>query len=262
MSDRTTEAVHKTMKAMVATAPDAPDIAAVPEAPVVRRRSPALAAVAAFAFALVVGSFVFLAGGSDSAVAAYPAAALAEAQGVALEFVFGPDPQFDTETLGVEMVPEPGVSEDMLDVESVLETAQKMDPTYQVVGSPWYVGQLGGVHGFVVDFESSNGAEMSCQVLARNVAQQGFGCSLPMESGLAATFKYSEDDPGLEGIVATADPNVSVVSVEFESGERYWQRPTRGLALFVTEDGIGRDGFTVSIHDADGTVIGSETTRP
>lgn len=261
MSDQTSEVLHKTMKAMVATAPEAPDLTAIPTAPATRRRSPMLVAATAFAFVLAVGTFTFFLGGDGSTVGAYPAAASAEAQGVSLDFVFGPEPQFDTSTLGVEMVPEAGDSAIMLDEAAVVEAAQGMNPDYQMVGTPWYVGHLGGIHGFVVDFSTPDGSEMSCQILARSATRQGIGCSPPMESGMAATFNYSEDSPGLEVVIATADPNISVVSVQLVSGERYWQRPTRGLALFVIEDGTGSDGFTVSTHDFAGNIIGTESTN-
>ncbi|MDJ0925550.1 MAG: hypothetical protein QNJ77_13405 [Acidimicrobiia bacterium] len=262
MSDQTSDVLHRTMTAIVGTAPEAPSLAASPVPASTRRRSPMLVAATAFVFVLAVGAFTLVLGGGGSTLGAYPAAASAEAQGVALDFVFGADPHFDTSTLGTEMVPEEGDSAEWLDETSVVESAQSRNPAYQMVGMPWYVGQLGGTHAFVVDFATPDGSEMSCRFLARNATQGGIGCFSPSDPDLLSTFSYNVDSPGIDVIVTTADPNVSVVSVQLGSGESYWQRPTRGLAFFVLEDSTESElnSITVSSYDSAGNIVATATS--
>ncbi len=74
MSDQTTDALRRTMKAIVDVAPEAPDVSAVPVGSRAHRRSPVLAAAGGFALVLIVGSLTLIVVdyGADPAVSEDP----------------------------------------------------------------------------------------------------------------------------------------------------------------------------------------------
>lgn len=191
----------------------------------------------------------------------------------------GPEPRFDTSTLGEEAVraqsdfdglASEGSLPDILGPESSRIIDEVMFGA-EIVGDPVYVGHLMGYHAIVVNYVDATGEVKPCMLIAEGKTGVSHGCRVgpgvgPAErSPLAPTLKVSAIIPDLpsDGLpeidISDLDANVSVVVIEFPAGERYWQRPIYGTVLFVPKKGTPRLGMIVTTYDVDGNVLISES---
>ena len=289
MSDPTTDTLRRTMQAIVASAPEAPDLSTEPGREAARRPRPLLVMAGAFAFVLLIGaatSLVLL--GSDrgtapsggavegtavtTSVAPTPQTAQAEmeraieqlsrysapvTEQLSVGTVSGPEPAFDAATLGDEMP-----------LENAYDGAASLPVIPDVIGglsdSIVYIGSIDDVDGFVYGVHTDGGTAEVCQSASWTM------------SNAAMTACFTLDEPGLSKSVGMADSaadgiainvtaigdEVSIVAIELQSGQRYWQRPVAGSAMFVTFEPGALAGVTITTYDDSGVIVAVEQFNP
>ena len=289
MSDPTTDTLRRTMQAIVATAPEAPDLETERERAPARRPRPLLVMASAFAFVLLVGAVTSLvlegndrgtvpSGGegagtaATTSVAPTPQTAKAEMEQaveqlqsysdpitdqLSLGLYSGPVPEFDVVTLGDEM---PLVN--AYDGASALPVIPDVfdGPSDAIV----YIGSIDGVDGFVYGVDTDGGTTEVCQSATWT------------QRDATMTACFTLDEPGLSKSVGMADTAadgiainvtvlgdaVSIVAVELPSGQRYWQRPVAGSAMFVTSEPDALGGVMITTYDKFGVVLATDQINP
>jgi len=186
----------------------------------------------------------------------------------------GPEPRFDTSSLGDEMILESGGLEslaaagmlpEVLGPESERILSEAL-PGYTFVGTPTYLGRVGDIHGLVLHLDTGGGSKAPCLFIAEGRYGIGGGCFGPFApSALASGLRVSAITPeplSGEPAVLTIDAlnsDVAVVGLEFQAGERYWQRPVEGAVLFVTKHEAPSQEVTITVFDSQGAVLAMET---
>ncbi len=179
----------------------------------------------------------------------------------------GPEPRFDTGPLGQEMVLEPADSDSTAALSSVI--SMPSPPREIGMRTPVYLGHIGEVHAFVASSQDDQGAPTICVTRALGAGVFGGGCNDLRAGGwvedgtlngriaYGATGSGNLSEPA--AITFTALPeDVSVVAIELESGgDRYWQRPVGGSALFVVPGRLNIS-FTVTTFDSTGGIVVTE----
>jgi hypothetical protein len=198
---------------------------------------------------------------------------------IVLTTEIGPEPQFDTSTLGDEVVPDRSADPADLLTDEELGMIFGLDSTDTVAtGDPLYVGELHGVHGLVipalrtVDNAGDAGVCFVTKYVLPEALPTGanWSCS-SLGGGIQGFYTVSGDRPDeeailfvqpLEALFLVDDPAVSVIAIDTSPGDFQWQRPIGGAALFVipTFEGVGP--FTITAYDANGEVIATERFDP
>lgn len=192
--------------------------------------------------------------------------------GLLLATPSGPKPQFDTGTLGQEMLLDVTDDEEFLtELTAFIPSRARLGEGFQneLAGTPVYLGHVGEVHGIVAPFRSDKGVLMICVVRSMGAGASGMGCSDLRDGGwvedgvlngrISSGATSSGDSSEPAAITFTALPeDVSVVAIELENGgDRYWQRPVGGSALFVVPGRLNIS-FTVTTFDSTGGIVATE----
>ncbi|NOX22972.1 MAG: hypothetical protein GXP36_07765 [Actinobacteria bacterium] len=192
--------------------------------------------------------------------------------GLLLATPSGPEPQFDTGPLGQEMLLDVTDDEEFLtELTASIPSRALLGEGFQneLAGTPVYLGHVGEVHGIVAPFRSDKGVLMICDIRSIGARTTGMGCNDLRDGGwvedgvlngrisIGATYSGDSSEPA--AITFTALPeDVSVVAIELENGgDRYWQRPVGGSALFVVP-GRSNISFTVTTFDSTGGIVTTE----
>jgi len=289
MSDPTTETLRRTMQAIVAAAPEAPDLEHVTEQKTARRSRPVLVMAGAFALVLLVGALTSLVlirydrgpvpvGGVGDGVAVTTSivpthqTAKAEMEQVVEQLSKYSDPITDQLSLGVFSGPEPAFDTaplgDEMPLENAYDGAATLPPVPEVFGglsdSIVYVGSIEGVDGYVYGVNTDGGTTEICQSASWTAASTAMTACFELdEPGLSRSGGMAESAADGTVVNATAlSDEVSVVGIELPGGQRYWQRPVAGSAMFVTTDPGALVGITITTYDVSGTVIDTEVFNP
>jgi hypothetical protein len=199
---------------------------------------------------------------------------------VVLGSELGPEPRFDTSTLGDEVIPDRTANPAELLTEEELGMIFGPDPTIDTVrtGDPLYVGEVQGVHGLVipallsVEYPSDAGACFITKYILPGARPAGASWSCSSRGGdIQGFYSVSGDRPDedailfsrpLEALFLVDDADVSVIAIETAQGDQQWQRPIGGATLFVIDGVEGFGPFTVTAFDASGEVISTERFDP
>jgi hypothetical protein len=190
--------------------------------------------------------------------------------GLLLATPSGPEPQFDTGALGQEMLLEVTDDEEFLtELTAFIPSRARLGEGFQneLAGTPVYLGHVGEVHGIVAPFRSDKGVLMICDIRGMGAGASGMGCSNLRDRGwvedgmLNGRISFGATSSSFEpaAITFTAlSEDVSVVAIELENGgDRYWQRPVGGSALFVVPGRLNIS-FTVTTFDSTGGIVTTE----
>lgn len=220
---------------------------------------------------LVVGSAVVVSTGlwsdagsdnvSSEVTTTAPSTTVLEQEPVmVLSPTFGPEPLFDTSVLGDEVVPDR--SSDPQFVGEQLPFI--LEPGATLVDEPLYVGRVADRYGYALVAVSSAGDE-SCTAILNERGTGQWGCGGRDLTGLLGAYSVSdnsEDGTGtdqLRAMYMVLDPDASVMALEHSTGIKQWQRTFGGASLFVI-DGVDLTGqFTVTVYNAEGDVIESQS---
>lgn len=192
----------------------------------------------------------------------------------------GPEPQFDTSVLGEEVAPDR--SRDPSGLLRDDELALIFGSDTGQTGDPLYVGESGGVHGFVIPAIVSPGLDTGLCFVTKyddsrtGRAAAGWACFGAVRGSggdphIQSFYSVSGDRPDddailfahpLEGLFLVDDPTVSVIAIETSPGDAQWQRPIGGAALFVIDTAGGVGPFTITAYDASGETIATERFTP
>ena len=179
----------------------------------------------------------------------------------------GPEPQFETDRLGEEMVLEPANTEALDALPFVVDFPS---PGARMTGDPVYLGHAEGVHGFVVSLQDDDGTPVICDMRVVADGSGAMGCNDLRDGawiqdgrpgGRIAYGAGMSDDPSEPiAISFVALPeSVSIVAIDLggENG-RYWQRPIGGSAMFAVLPGRSDVSVTVTLFDGTGGVLHTE----
>lgn len=279
MIDNTTDTFRSLMEATFDIAPQTPELPQVSKRRLTTR--PMLALASGFAAVLVfVGAGVALVAQGDQPPT-YRSSATTTTHPVAvgppptpigqIELVpsLGPGPQFDTSTLGEEVSPDRTNPAIALDDELL---ATLLDPDFPTANPIFYVGQLGGIYGFIISTPDVTGQQSFCLLRTSTLDSvvksdtDVWACS-NTRTGIVGSYGVSDrpDQPAnlspqpLEVIALTFDPDVSVIAIEHSAGVKQWQRAYGGTALFIV-NGVDPSGsFTIAALGADGETLSTRT---
>jgi len=276
------------MQAIVAAAPEAPDLEPVTEPRTARRSRPVLVMAGAFSLVLLVGAVTSLLVGNDrgavpsggagdgvavtTSIAPTPQTAKAEMEQVVEQLSNYSDPITGTLSLGKYSGPEPAFDTAPLGDETPLENAYDgaatLPPVPEVFGglsdSIVYIGSIDGVDGFVYGVDTDGGTTEVCQSATWTMSNTTMtACFTLDESGLSKSVGMA--DSAVDGIainVTALGDEASVVAIELPSGQRYWQRPVAGSAMFVTDEPDVLVGVTIATYDELGGVLTTDRFSP
>ena len=165
----------------------------------------------------------------------------------------GPEPAFDTASLGDEM-----------SLENAYDGAEELPMVLDVVGgvsdSIVYIGSIDGIGGFVYGVDTDGGTTEICQTAVWSMADAVVtACFDGSETGLSMSVGMADDaSDGIVYTVTALDDDVSVVAIELPSGQRYWQRPVAGSAMFITDEPDALAGITITTYDEFGGVLATD----
>ena len=166
----------------------------------------------------------------------------------------GPEPAFDTAELGDEMP-----LENAYDGSATLP--QVPDVFGELSDTIVYIGTVADVDGFVYGVDTDGGTTEICQSASWTAADAVMtACFDGSEPGLSRSIGMA--DSAVDGIVVAVTAlgdEVSVVGIELPSGQRYWQRPVAGSAMFVVFEPGALVGSTITAYGADGGTVATES---
>lgn len=256
MSDTTTDTFVKMMEATFDAAPSAPDLPTAPDRHRSRRR-PAVAL--AFGFMTVL-----LLAGAGAAIVGFSAP---NQWGHAVTSIPELTPlRFDTTPLGTEVVAQTDGAQSSLDISALEATVhEQIDPGYVLSGDPTFLGGTEGIEGFAATFTHPTLSNLMCQVEVRDPDvydhSTGFGlaCGPETDQQLGIVVDSTPRFRQTTVIASSWSPEAAVIAVEFQTGERYWQRTHNAGAALVMPVALPDHRITpvVTALDADGRLLGS-----
>ena len=169
----------------------------------------------------------------------------------------GPEPAFDTAALGDEMP-----------LKNIYDGADELPLVLDVFGglsdSIMYIGSIDGINGFVYGVDTDGGTTEICQTAVWAMADAVVtACFDGSETGLSTSVGMA--DSAADGIVVAVTAlgdEVSVVAFELPGGQRYWQRPVAGSAMFVAFEPDALVGITITTYDESGSLLATDRFNP
>ena len=165
----------------------------------------------------------------------------------------GPEPTFDTATLGDEMP-----------LANAYDGAASLPVIPNVIGglsdAIVYIGSTDGIDGFVYGVDTDGGTTEICQSASWTAANTVFTACFALDepgSSRSAGMADTVDDGMVIAVTALGD-EVSVVAIELPSGQRYWQRPVAGSVMFVSFEPGAHNGTILTTYDHFGAVLNAE----
>jgi len=238
-----------------------------------RRQPPAWATAmgATLVLLLVVGSAVVVStglwpdAGSDNVSSEVTTTApsqtdLEQEPALTLSPTLGPEPQFDTSVLGDEVVPDRSSDPEFVGPQLPFI----LEPGATLVGEPLYVGRVADRYGYALVATSTAGNE-SCTAVLGERGIGDWGCGGGDLSGLFGAYSVSNNRGGvpatnqLRAMYMALDPDASAIAIENSTGIKQWQRTFGGAGLFVIDGVDSTDRFTVTVFNARGDVMESQS---
>ncbi len=167
----------------------------------------------------------------------------------------GPEPEFDTDALGAEVVLIPAATGDEipemfweLSANSLVEEDGNGSPDRPVL----HIGYVEEVDTRVLVFESASGGR--CEGILTQGGSGSFGCHGFARYGYGISG-YSRQEGMLGEVEVEVPEGTSVVTISVDGDQPRWQRPVGGWAVLPAG---ARDfvDFEVVAYDASGQVIG------
>ncbi len=163
----------------------------------------------------------------------------------------GPEPAFDADALGTEVVLERPGDRDALRRELPAASSKALPPLV-------HIGRLAETETRLVVYTTADGWTCRAEV---DPGGGGAGCDVGLNASFGAVGGggvVDDSGVGVRHVVVRVPADTAVATLSIDGGPAQWQRPAAGLALFADPLYDGEDSDTVVIaYDAAGNVIGS-----